>query len=407
MACTNPFDGFRVATEYLGPELYRRASFTGVMLNLIPRAQFAPNTGLTHSIFRLNNQEPTDDERAGTAISSVTSGNGACAYNFTDVTWGFQEETFTPLALGWRGPVVCKDNLFFDFRPEEFLNGYLDSITKYVQTDLENHLLYHYMRRVPIYVARQNFSTSIAANSNLTAPVATSELTQQMLDSLAIQLNYNRAIKPDSSGWVANGPEGPIYSLAIGPEASQRIVQNNSDFRNDLRWAAAGESTGSELMRRLGATRAIKNWRHMPFLLPPRFTHDGSKYVRVPTFTSSSTTKGTGTDVNSAYISPATAPYEAAIVLSPNVMTSELIAPNSTYGPASFDAQNYMGEWMWRTGAQAKAAAEGDACYDPLGKFGRHFAEFKHALRPGALPAAGAVVFYKRCSGSFDLVQCT
>lgn len=408
MACGNPLDAFRVATEYLGPELYRRASFNGLMLNLIPRAKFAPNTGLTHSIFRVNKQEPTDDETAGTAITLVNGSNsGACAYNFSQVNWGFAEETFTPLALQWKGPLVCKDDLYFDFRPDAFLNSYVEEMTNYVQRELENHLTYYYMRRVPIYVARSNFSTSIAANSTLTAPVATSELTQQMLDSLAIQLINNRATKPDQAGWISMGPDGPQFSVGIGMEASQRIVQNNSDFRNDLRWAAAGNGTGSELMQRLGATRAIKNWRHIPYLLPPRFTHDGTKYVRVPTFVSSSTTKGTGTEVNPAYISAAAAPYEAALVLSPYVMTDELIAPSASVGPASFPETNYMGDWMWKTGPQAVAAASGDACYDPLEKFGRHFAEYKHALRPGALPQAGAVIFYKRCTGSFDLVQCT
>lgn len=408
MACSNPLDAFRAATEYLGPDLYRRASFDGLFVNLVNRGTFAPNTGLTHSIFRINKQEPTDDETAGTAISLVNGSNsGACSYNFTQVNWGYQEETYTPLGLQWKGPLLCKDDQYFNHRPEDFLNGYVDEISKYVKRDLENHLFYHYSRRVPIYVARSAFATSTAANTTYTAPAATSELTQQMLDTLAVNLIYERAEKPDQSGWITNGPDGPLFSLAIGLDQSQLIVQHNDAFRNDLRWAESGQGNMSELMKRLGANRVIKNFRHIPWRLPPRFTHDGTKYVRVPTFSSSSTTKGTGTDINPAYISPAAAPYEAAVVLSPWVMESELIAPSSSVGPASFDATNYMGEWMWRTGPQAIAASSGDACYDPLNKFGRHFSEFKHALKPGALVRSGAIIFYKRCAASYDLVQCT
>lgn len=408
MACSSPFDAFRAATEYLSKDIYRRASFDGVMLNLIKRGIFAPNTGLTHSVFRIGKQEPTDPENAGTAITLVNGSNsGACAYNFTSVNWGYNEETYTPLALQWRGPLLCKDDQYFNHRPDDFLNAYVDEMGKYVQRSLEDHLFYHYARRVPIYVARSAFGTATAANTTFTAPAATSELTQQMLDTLAVSLIYERAEKPDSAGWITNGPDGPLFSLAIGIDQSQLILQHNSDFRNDLRYADMGSGSASELLKRLGATRTIKNFRHVPWRLPPRFTHDGTKYVRVPEFTTVSTSKGSATDVNPAYISPAAAPYEAALVLSPWVMEDELISPSASVGPVNFPATNYMGEWMWRTGPQAVAATSGDACYDPLEKFGRHFAEFKHALKPGALPKSGAIIFYKRCAASYDLVQCT
>ena len=409
MACGNPLDAFRAATEYLGPDLYRRASFDGLFVNLVQRGTFAAHTGLTHSVFRINKQEPTDDETAGTAISLVNgSDSGACAYNFSQVNWGYEEDTYTPLGLQWKGPLLCKDDQYFNFKPDEFLSGYVEELSKYVQRDLENHLLYHYSRRVPIYSAGVGFGSPVAASSTLTAPVPTSELTQQMLDTLAVSLIYERAERPDSSGWISNGPDGPLFTLAIGLEQSQLIVQNNSEFRSDIRYAEEGKGTmASELLKRLGANRTIKNFRHVPWRLPPRYTHDGTKFVRVPTFESSSTSKGTGTNVSAAYISPAAAPYEAAVVLSPWVMESELIAPSSSVGPASFDATNYMGEWMWRTGPQAIAAAQGDACYDPLNKFGRHFAEFKHALKPAALVRSGAIIFYKRCAASYDLVTCT
>lgn len=409
MACADPFPAFRVATEYLGNDIYTRASFSGLFLNLIPRGIFAPNTGITHSKFTIANQEPTDPDRAGTPITltSTSTGAGACAYDFTSVSWGETEVTYSPVKLQWRGPLVCKDNAYFQFKPDEFLNKYVESITKYVQQDLENHLLYYYMRRVPIYVCRTAFDTVVAANSTLTAPVATSELTQQMLDSLAVQLIQNRATNPDSQGWVTMGPDGPLFSLAIHPQASQLIVQNNSEFRDDLRWAQSGAGLMSELMKRLGASRVIKNFRHIPWLTPPRFTHDGTKYVRVPTFASTTVTLGSGTNFNPAWVSPAGAPYEAAVVLSPNVMTSELINPKSSVGPVSFPSTNYMGDWQWVTGPQAVASNSTADCYDPLNKYGRHFAEFMHALAPGALPEAGALILYKRCAASYDLVQCT
>jgi len=412
MACGNPFDAFRAATEYLGPDLYTKASFKGLFTNLIPRGTFAPNTGLTHSVFRIANQEPTDPARTGTAVSLVNGENsGACAYDFTQVEWGHIEETHSPRKLQWKGPLVCKDDQYFNHRPADFIAEYVNSIAKYVERDLENHLLHYYMRRVPIFVARSAFATEVAAvgdaATNLTAPVATSELTQQMLDELAIKLIYNRATNPDSNGWITLGDQGPLFSLGIHPTASQLIAQNNSEFRNDIRWAQSGQNT-SDLMKRLGATRTLKNFRHVPMLMPPRFTHNGTAYVRVPEFEAATgITKGSGTRVSAAYMSPAAAPYEGALVLSPDVFTSEIVQPASAVGSLSWTPTNYMGDWQWLIGPQAVAAASGDACYDPLNKFGRHFAEYIHSLRPGALPEAGALVIYKRCAADLDLVQCT
>lgn len=412
MACQNPLNAFRAATEYLGPDLFRRASFNGLMINLISRGTFTQNQGLTHSVFTIGNQEPTSVDRPGTAVTLVNGSNsGSCAYDFTSVNWGYTENTYSPVKLQWRGPLVCKDDQYFNHMPAQFLNEYVTQLGQYVQNDLENHLQYYYMRRVPIYIARSAFDTPVDAvgdsATTFTAPQATSELTQQMLDTLSTILVQNRALMPDQNGFITLGEEGPLWSLGIHPQASQLIAQNNAEFRDDIRWAQSGQSNQSDLMKRLGANRTIKNFRHVPFIMPPRFTYSGGAYTRVPDRISVNTSKGTTTVVNPAWSSPAAAPYEGALVLSPNVMSSDIVAPQSTVGPVSFNPTNYMGEWQWVTGPQALADTSGDACYDPLGKFGRHFAEYIHALKPLSNPLSGALIIYKRCAAEYDLVQCT
>ena len=280
MACGNPLDAFRAATEYLGPDLYKLASFKGVMINLIDRGVFAPNTGLTHSTFTIANQEPTTVDRPGTAVTLVNGSNsGSCAYDFTQVNWGYTEKTHSPVKLQWKGPLVCKDDQYFNFSPDRFLNEYVTKLGEYVENDLEHHLQYYYMRRVPIYVCRTDFDTEVApvgdSATTFTAPQATSELTQQMLDTLSVELIQNRSLMVDQNGFITLGDEGPLWSLAIGQQASQLIAQNNSEFRDDIRWAQSGAGNQSELMKRLGANRTIKNFRHVPWLLPPRFTYSG------------------------------------------------------------------------------------------------------------------------------------
>ena len=403
MSCPNIFDAFRVATEYLGPEVYRLAAFTDPWLNLVPRSTYAANTGLTHSVFRVNRSEPTDDTPTWSTITLANGGNGgACDVTYTDVSVGFDEFTYSPERYAWKGPVFCKDDLYFDHDPDTFLTGYVDSLADRVRKDIANRYESQYRQRVPIYVAQSNFNQTYGPSTTLTAPAATSELTQEMLDTVAANLIYERATNPDSAGYISLGPDGPIFSLGIGMEASQLLSLNNSEFRQDQRWAEP-----SVLMKRIGATKVLKNFRHVILPLPARYTHDGTNYVPVSRFAQQAATKGYRTVVNDTWISPTGAPYESAYVLSPYVMTSELIAPRNTVGPVTFGEQT-LGEWIWKTGPEALAQESGDACVDPFHKKGRHFAEFMHALRPGALVRSGAVIFFKRCpTNAYSTVTCS
>lgn len=395
MACGTVFDAFASTTEYFKDEIYRRASFRDVFMNLVPSGVFTPHKGLTHTGFQILKQEPTNEDRAGDAIA-LTNGstNGSCVNTWQQVSLGYSQFQYSPVQLNWMGHLFCKDDAYFEHEPDAFLSAYLEEMTEYVRRDLSNHLLYHYMRRVPIYPAVATFGEGTAAiSSTLTAAAATKELTQTMLDRLAVRLILDRATVPDGKGFIELGNSGPLFTLLIGMEASQRIMKNNADLRTDLRYGSP-----DSLLLRMGAQTALKNFKHLPNPLPPRFTHDGAKYVRVPTFVSSAGTKGVGTDINPNYIDPATAPYEAAIVLSPYVMTSEKIAPSSKVGPVDFKPSNYMGEWIWVTGNDALSTTDGDGCMsDPLHKRGRHFAQYRHALRPGQNIRSGAVLMFKRC----------
>jgi hypothetical protein len=222
---------------------------------------------------------------------------------------------------------------------------------------------------------------------------ATSELTQEMLDVVAVQLVHDRATDPDSAGFVQMGPMGPLFSLYIGMEASQRIAVNNAQLRLDIR-----DAQPSILMKRLGATNAIKNFRHVINLTPPRFSYNSgtNTYTRVNTWANDATvTDGTAQALNPNWVSKSTAPYEGAYVLNRNVMIEELLEPDATVGGVSWDPSNYFGDWKFVTGNDAVGTETG--CFDPLHKRGRHFAEYLHAIKPGSNKEAGAFIIFKRC----------
>lgn len=402
MACGNIYDAFKVASEHLGEEIYRRASFSSIWSNLIPKGEFPKHVGLTKTVFEMGNAYPTADERTWDSYTLANGSNtGACGYNFQDYTVGFEELFYSPTHFQMRGPLLCKDDLNFDHLAPQFLNGYVEELTKLVQTEYDNKLMKEYYTKVPKAVMTSAFPIS-AAGASLTLAQATSDLTQEALDKAYIHLIHKRASNPDSNGFVSLANGGPLFTLYLGMEASQAIILNNADFRDDLRQG----SMNSELFRRLGADTAIKGFRHVINPLPPRFSYAGGAYTRVNTFSNVSGAKGVYQDINPNYLDPSTAPYEAAFVMSPDVMSWDWVRPDNQVGSTRWEPQSYMGDWKFITGPEA-CASDGSG-YDPFHKNGRHIAEMAGAAKPGANRSAGLMILYKRCQlNTLTTVTCS
>lgn len=407
MACSNVFDAFAIATENLADEVYRNASYRSVWLNAIPRGTFETGAGTVKTTFTIENTEPTSDQETWSAItnSDVIGGSsggagGSCASTFNDVEVGYTSRTYNPEEFALQGPIICKDDLIYDHNVDVFLRAYIEEMTKRAQRSWEKRYETLYTKFAS-KVAVGNTNSIVDTESDITALTtlgdSTSTLTQQYLDQIAVELIDRGATNPDSNGFITFGEDGPVFPLLVGLEASQQIALNNSELRNDFRNAESGAGAAAELMSRIGATRSIKNFRHVPNLRPPRFTYDSGTgaYTRVNTYVMNSATKGKKAVINPAYV---TAPYEAAIVLNPNVFTSEIVPPVNAAGGVSWSPTTYMGEWQWVTGGN-KIQASGADCLDPLDKLGRHFAEFKHAPRP-EFPTYGMTLIFKRACGT-------
>lgn len=403
MACDTPFDAFRMATESLGDDIYFRASFRDIAINLIPRTEFPRNIGLVQSTFTLARSEPTTDlpEFDPIETSDIAQASGLCATTYADVPVGFTERTYTPEKFGWKGPVICSDDLIYNFKAERFLSGYIEAISKHTIRTIGNRLWAIYDHLVPKFVAT-SAGVDIAAGTGappaapvLTGAVSTCHVDQSMLDAIALELMEAGATDPDSQGWISYGDEGPIFPLYIGPQASKNLQLDNAEFRQDYRWAEP-----MALLKRMGATRVIGNFRHVINLFPPRYTHNGTAFVRVPTWTMPSTTKGQQAVINPAWEA---AEYEGARVLSPWVFHDEVIRPVNSAAGVTFGAKNYMGIWDFVVGGDNISTTK---CFDPLMKLGAHFAEFHHAPRP-IFPEYGRLIIFKRCASAFTCVTCS
>jgi len=191
---------------------------------------------------------------------------------------------------------------------------------------------------------------------------------------------------------------------------SQRILLNNAELRQDRRFADMGMGNMAMLFQRIGATRVIKNFRHIINPYPPRYSYNGTAYVRTPTWVMSDgsdptlpATKGNVAYINPDWRDPDQSPFEAVWVLNPWVFHSEAIPPVNSAAGLTWTPRSYMGELVFKTGG---ALIFDPPCFDPEMKLGRHFGSYKHAPKP-IFPTYGRWIVFKRCPASdYECIQC-
>ena len=415
-----------------------RASWKDPWLNLVPRGEYPQGAGYVRSSFTVGRSEPATDEETWAAIAAIdanTNPQGACNLTYNQTYVGLKEDQYKPENFGLMGPLVCQDDLIMYWNSKEFWEKYFQALEKRNRKSVINRLGNIYRQYVPKASANANFAFTAGNYATQPAPSAVdmtglqggnipvSELTQEMLDATAIELSEEGADEPNSNGWITQGADGPIFPLYIGQYMSHRLLLNNSELRSDFNNSFQGYADANPVIKRLGASRIIKNFRHVINRFPARWTtqqvsatgvvsgaNDGV-LKRVPTWqmstSSTDATKGQVAIVNPSWRDPSLAVYESCEVLNPWVMTEEVLMPMNSAPGMKLRPQNYFGEWKFVTGNDALLGISScTGIQDPLHKQGRHFAEYRHALKP-QYPVYGRLILFKRCANAYDTITCS
>lgn len=427
MACPSPFDALRLRVEDLGPQLYQRATWLDPWLNLIPREEYPPGAGLTRSAFEIGRSEPTSEEETwpsiasgmGTDTSGGSSGSflGSCAKSFTDVQVGYIEKQYGPEAFWLRGPLICQSDLTLHWNSRDFWNKYFMRMEQRNTRSIVNRIQNVYGSFSTKVVGNVDGTVTTTAGSaysgttqgaalNLgTASTPTCGLDQTLLDSQVHPLVLSGATAEDSGGWITSLGSGPVFPLLIGIDASNQLALNNADLREDLRFSYEGYGETAQILLRLGASRVIKNYRHVITATPPRWgiTDSSGVLYRISPWimqygnTDTGFGKGYVAVPNPAYLNPGIAAVEGAMILTKWAMTEEVLRPISEVNGAKWSAQDYYGEWKFVTGNDALLGMDGcTGLADPFHEYGRHFAQFKHAFKP-VFPDFARLFLFLRC----------
>lgn len=419
MACPAVFDQFAQHTESFLEEIYATPSPNTFFQDLIPRADYKHGAGLTRSVFTTGRSLPTsnnpDFERV--ALTDGEEYVGSCGTTYNLVHNGFYKRDYSPEKFGWKSDVICSDDLIYSWQVETFIPRYIEQLAHNSKWTIHFRYKAIYDHFIPKGVVcpagAETFSLDTGGTGLppqepvLTLDESEGELTQDILDEVALQLMYQGAdVDPQENGFFSYGNEGPLFTLDIDSKLSQQIFKNNAERRTDLRFAWEGAKDMSPLLRRLMAARQLGNFKHLPNLYPTRYTYSGGAYHEVDTWEVDATaTKGQPTQMKptTAWLN---APFVGTRVLSSNVWTSELVRPVNSVGGITFPAKSYMGEWRFVTGGNNIQSTGGTLCEDPFEKLGRHYAEFQHAPRP-VKPAQAALIISKRCENIYECVSCS
>ena len=416
MSCPNPFAAIQIATEYLGSEIYGIPTPATPYFNFVERGVFPKNAGVTMSTFIAGRVEPDSKSAGWSAVTLAGAGSGStgpsitggiCADSFTAVPVGFDTLQYSPRKLQLQGPSICRDTLTYAHQPTKFIQQhYIPSLAHYVKrkVDLEfRDQIIKFSNKMSL--AAGGFSNVVTATTlPITKP--TSQLNWSWLDGVAVRLIGDGAANSDGEV-IEMGPDGPVFPAFISIEALNRLFQNGpasdpSLYRQDFRIADTGKGAMSETMRAIGASRQIKNFRFAPVTNAPRFTWNNSTLVEVEQFEFVNATHGQKSTETSAYQN---AEYEAIVIPHRRQFKADILTPDSA--GLDFDPTMWTGDWKFVTGGERIGLDNAaGSCFDPLHKWGAHFAEFVYAPEP-IHTNYGWVLFYKRCQNDQAVTVCT
>ena len=160
----------------------------------------------------------------------------------------------------------------------------------------------------------------------------TANVSNKILDQIYFQL-VRKGAASESYG-KENGR--PVFALVLSSEASYAL-QTEAGFRDDVRY---NNAKVSELIAPLGVEKSFRGFYHLVDDLAPRFTIASGVVTRVQPYTAASGI----TTYNGAYD---TADYEAAYVIHPQVMESQIPNPMSGSNGLTFNPVNYRGDFKW------------------------------------------------------------
>ena len=382
----------------IGADIHKRNMHTSPWIDLIKKSAFPDGMGYKLSTMIYDRTLPTTDVGGGTllsgsagwnnvgaaagedryttaagnsgildqfdkdAIDNFQAANGvgggdADARNFVNFSKSIKQYNIKRCII--ESPRINVDDLRYAAHRQEQLRAVMDSLAESTRWSWENRYRSEFDRLSDNVVAcasgsvfesghegtqledlvdAQLIGTVAAGNAGAaddTASGVTHAISNGVLDKVRSQL-IRRGAGHDSYG-RENG--APVFALVCSSEASFGLLTESEAIRQDIRFNNAKVSA---LIAPLGVEQSFRGFYHLIDDLTPRYkAGSGNKLAIVQPFK----VENGITKENPEYED---APFEAAFVLHPQVMESQIPAPFSGASGVTFDPVSYSGDYKWK-----------------------------------------------------------
>tara|TARA_B100001287_G_C22681928_1_gene530968 strand:+ start:538 stop:1926 length:1389 start_codon:yes stop_codon:yes gene_type:complete len=387
----------------IGSDIHKRVMHTSPWIDLIKKTQFPDGMGYKLSTMIYDRTLPTTDATGNALLSgsdgwnNVGSPAGENRYGTSildqaasDAIDSFQgangpgdDASGTPLAGSGdqrnyvnfskvikqynikrciiESPRINVDDLRYAAHRQEQLRAVMDSLAESTRWSWENRYRSEFDRLSDNVVACTDSSVfetghegtqlqdlvdaqligTVSDNSTAgdatddTSTVITKNISNKVLDKVRNQL-IRRGGGADAYG-RENG--APVFALVLSSEASYHLMIEDDKIRQDIRYV---NNKVSDLIAPLGVEQSFRGFYHLIDDLTPRYkAGSGNKLAIVQPF---KVTNGI-TIENPEYED---APFEAAYVLHPQVMESQIPNPFTGSNGITFDPVTYTGDYKWK-----------------------------------------------------------
>lgn len=388
MSCDSVRDIVVRESGRFSEEIFTRAFPRSPWIGLIKRDAFPEGMGEIISNLTYERSAPTDANPTWSDVSVVDlAEGGACLPTATTVTIGSTTRTWNLQRRVLHGPDFCVEELRTPFQIRKQLDAIIDILTDYSLLTWEMRYRHEYLRLCKRKVVAGPVLQE-GEGTGFPPQCATSILTQGILNRQKQKLLRDGA----AASALGKIDGAAVLTLICSMETSDRLIFENADIRQDLRWGKP-----SELLAPYGVERSYRGFFHLLDAFPIRYTCAAGTYTEVAPFDTEAATKGTKAKVRSSWES---APYEVSFIFDPLVFVSRIPKPITNPHPNfKFDPVNYMGHWA--------AKNIPDRVCNPDGTILFHRGILASGSEPQR-PERGCAIVHLRCDPALNVVaSCT
>lgn len=310
---------------------------------LIRRGVYPMGLSQTINVLTYERTAPYVAEPTWSAVTVVDGQEGgACLPPVDEITIGSTTRNTQLYRRAIHGPKFCAEEFRSVFDLEIQLSRIADVLANYTTIEWEIRDRHEYFRQVQNKISATdcfNPAEDLTGATTYPASCPTVPMSFSILNKYRIVLLRDGANQ--SAIMRSNG--APILTFIGSSETIGNLIRQNSDIREDIRFADEGKGNAARLLQEYGVYHSYGGFMFVEDLYPRRFTCAGGVFTEVPAFAQLDATKGKKAVVNNAWRS---APYEESFIFDPDVFHQ--LVPTPIVNPQAkfrFDPVNYVGDW--------------------------------------------------------------